>query len=326
MTPGNCCMDFLHWRLECHSGNAVNEASETLCWRARDMNTTQEWPVAGGRVLGPAPFFVIGIVNVTPDSFYDGGVAFSEHDSIAHAQRLLQDGADILDIGGESTRPFSQPVSAQAEMQRIEPVLDSILKNRPDTPVSVDTTKAAVASWALDKGAVIINDVSACDFDPELKHVLAEYRPGYVLMHSQGRPENMQQNPTYTDVLSEVSAFFESKLTMLTKAGIPEDRIVLDPGIGFGKRLEHNLTILQHIDRFSSLGRPVYIGLSNKSMWEKLLGLAAGQRQTATQVATALLAQKGVRFHRVHEVKLTAQTLKILQALDPQREPVHETD
>ena len=275
--------------------------------------------------MGPAPFFVIGIVNVTPDSFYDGGVAFSEQDSIDHARRLLQDGADILDIGGESTRPFSQPVSAQEEMKRIGPVVDDLLKNRPDTPLSVDTTKAAVASWVLDKGAAIINDVSACGRDPELKDVLAEYQPGYVLMHSQGRPENMQQNPTYTDVLSEVSAFFESKLTMLTKAGIPEDRIVLDPGIGFGKRLEHNLAILQHIDRFSSsLGRPVYIGLSNKSMWEKLLGLGAGERQTATQVATALMAHKGVHFHRVHEVRLTVQTLKILQALDPQHEPVAE--
>ncbi len=284
------------------------------------MNASVQWPVSGGRVLGPAPFFVIGIVNVTPDSFYDGGRAFSEHDSIRHADNQLEEGADILDIGGESTRPFSKPVSVQEELRRIEPAVDHVLRQRPEVPVSVDTTKSVVASRVLEKGAAIINDVSACGFDPELKHVLAAHQPGYVLMHSQGRPENMQQNPTYTDVVDDISAFFESRLTMLARAGLSEDRIVLDPGIGFGKRLEHNLSILRHIDRFSSLGRPVFIGLSNKSMWEKLLGLKPEQRQTATQVATALMAHKGVRIHRVHEVRLTVQTLEIVQALDGQHQ------
>jgi dihydropteroate synthase len=263
---------------------------------------------------------VIGIVNVTPDSFYDGGKAFSEQDSIDQAQALLQDGADVIDLGGESTRPFSSPVSVQEELGRITPAVDFLRTRFPHVPLSVDTTKAAVARRVLEKGAAIVNDVSACGFDPELLDVLADFKPGYVLMHSQGRPEDMQKNPSYQDVVGEIKAFFESRLTMLTRAGLPEDRIVLDPGIGFGKRLEHNLAILEHIDRFFDLGRPLYIGLSNKSMWKKLLGLGAGERQTATQVATALMASKGVRMHRVHEVRLTVQTLKIVQAVEPQEE------
>jgi len=281
------------------------------------MNGTIEWPVAGGRVLGPAPFLVIGIVNVTPDSFYDGGKAFSEQDSVEQTKALLRDGADVIDLGGESTRPFSSPVSVQEELCRITPAVDFLRTRFPHVPLSVDTTKAAVAQCVLEKGAAIINDVSACGFDPGLLDVLADFKPGYVLMHSQGRPEDMQKNPSYRDVIGEIKAFFESRLTKLTRAGLPEDRVVLDPGIGFGKRLEHNLDILEHIDRFFDLGRPVYIGLSNKSMWEKMLGLGAGERQTATQVATALMAGKGVRMHRVHEVKLTVQTLKIVQALEP---------
>ena len=161
------------------------------------------------------------------------------------------------------------------------------------------------------RGAVIINDVSAFGFDPELLDVLAEYRPGYVLMHCPERPETMQRNPRYANVLDALEAFFEAKLAQLVAAGLPEDRVVLDPGIGFGKTLAHNLTILRHVERFTRLGRPMMVGLSNKSLFGDLLGLDVRHRGNATQAATAVLATKGVRIHRVHEVDLTVQTLRV---------------
>lgn len=273
------------------------------------------WSLARGRVLGPAPFFVLGVLNVTPDSFYDGGDFLQQDAALKQAEDLLEQGADVLDVGGESTRPFSSRVEQEQELQRVLPILKQVLKDRPRALVSVDTYKSGVARQALETGALIINDVSACRFDPELLDVLGQYKPGYILMHSLGRPEEMQKEPRYQDVLQEIKAFFEQHLKELTQAGLPEENIVLDPGIGFGKTLEHNLQILSGIRTFFDLGRPMLIGLSNKSMWGKLLGLEPGQRQNATQVATALLAQKGVALHRVHEVDLTRQSLQIVRSL-----------
>ncbi|MFO8033054.1 MAG: dihydropteroate synthase [Desulfohalobiaceae bacterium] len=273
------------------------------------------WSLARGRVLGPAPFFVLGVLNVTPDSFYDGGDFLQQDAALKQAEDLLEQGADVLDVGGESTRPFSSRVEQEQELQRVLPILKQVLKDRPRALVSVDTYKSGVARQALETGALIINDVSACRFDPELLDVLGQYKPGYILMHSLGRPEEMQKEPRYQDVLQEIKAFFEQHLKELTQAGLPEENIILDPGIGFGKTLEHNLQILSGIRTFFDLGRPMLIGLSNKSMWGKLLGLEPGQRQNATQVATALLAQKGVALHRVHEVDLTRQSLQIVRSL-----------
>jgi dihydropteroate synthase len=265
--------------------------------------------------LKPTPFLIVGILNVTPDSFYDGGKYFDPTQALARAGEILSQGGNIIDVGGESTRPFSPRVSLEEEIKRVIPVVQAIKENLPQAVISVDTYKAEVARRALEKGAEIINDVSACTFDPSLLEVVVEYKPGYVLMHSLGRPETMQENPHYENVVEEIYAFFEEKLNLLVKKGLPEENIVLDPGIGFGKLLEHNLAILANIEKFFSLGRPLYVGLSNKSMWEKLLGLKVGERQIATQVATALLAQKGVYIHRVHEVKETKETLTIVEAL-----------
>ena len=273
----------------------------------------QSWSVAKGRVIGPSQFFIVGIVNVTPDSFYDGGRCFDTDKAVAQALDQLKQGAEIIDIGGESTRPFSRRIEAAEEMERIRPIIRQVLEAHPQAFISIDTYKAEVAEEVLRAGCSIINDVSACRFDPGLKEVLGAFQPGYVLMHSLGRPEEMQKNPRYTDVVDEIRSFFETRMTDLVKAGLPEENIVLDPGIGFGKLLEHNLTILKHIERFFDLGRPIYMGLSNKSMWEKLLGLPSGARKTATQVATALLASRGVALHRVHEVDLTQQTLEIVK-------------
>ncbi len=271
--------------------------------------------MARGRVLGPAPFFVLGVLNVTPDSFYDGGKFLEQDTALAQAEELQQQGADVLDVGGESTRPFSARVDQGQELERVLPVLEQVLRHRPDAVLSVDTYKSAVARQTLEAGALIVNDVSACRFDPELLDVLGQYKPGYVLMHSLGRPEDMQKEPRYENVLQEIKAFFAQHLHTLTRAGLPEENIVLDPGLGFGKTLEHNLQILTGVQEFFDLGRPVMIGLSNKSMWGKLLGLESGQRQNATQVATALMARQGVALHRVHEAGLTRQTLQIVQGL-----------
>ncbi len=279
------------------------------------MSNPETWAVAGGRVLGLDPYCIVGIVNITPDSFYDGGLFLSQDEAVHQALRLFEQGAAVVDLGGESTRPFSERIDAREELRRVMPVVSRVLAARPEACLSVDTYKAEVAARVLEAGVSVINDVSACRFDPGLMEVLASYQPGYVLMHSLGRPEEMQKNPRYSNVVEDIYAFFEARMSDLVKAGLPEGHIALDPGIGFGKLLEHNLSLLKHVRRFFDLDRPLYMGLSNKSMWEKLLGLPAGRRQTATQVATALLAAKGVRVHRVHEVELTRQSLEIVQIL-----------
>jgi len=273
------------------------------------------WTIKGGRVLGPAPFLVCGIVNATPDSFYDGGVHDAPGAAVAHAAKLLAEGADVLDIGGESTRPGSESVSAEAELARVLPVVTGLLARAPGAVISVDTTKAAVADACLQAGALIVNDVSACRFDPALLDVLAAHKPGYVLMHAQGEPRTMQLSPQYGDVIDDLKAFFSDHLARLTAAGLPEDRIVLDPGIGFGKTLEHNLTIFRRIEELQALGRPLYMGLSNKSWLGKLLGLDPADRPEYTRTATALLQARGVRIHRLHEIAPAITALRLVEAM-----------
>ncbi len=284
------------------------------------MKGATRWTVGGGRVLGPSPFFIAGIVNASPDSFYDGGRHPGVEAAVAHGLKLAAEGAHILDVGGESTRPGAAEVSEAEELARVLPVVRELARafgsDRQGGPViSVDTYKAGVARQCIGAGATMVNDISACRFDPALAEVLAEHQPGYVLMHSLGRPGTMQDDPRYQDVVAEIIEFFEERLEFLERAGLPRDRVALDPGIGFGKTLAHNLAILAGIERFFSLGLPVYLGLSNKSVWGKLLGLELGERAMATQVATALMAARGVPVHRVHEVADTRRTLAIVSAL-----------
>jgi len=258
----------------------------------------------------------MGIVNVTPDSFSDGGLHATTQAAVAHALELGAQGADILDIGGESTRPFAEPLPLAEELQRVLPVVGGVLAAGMACPaVSVDTYKAEVARQALEAGAVIINDVSACAFDPALADVVGHYKPGYVLMHSLGRPRTMQVEPRYDDVVEDIRAFFDVHMAKLVKAGLPEDRVVLDPGVGFGKTLEHNVAILRNLERFLSFGRPVLIGLSNKSFLGALLGLGVGERALSTQVATALAFGRGAAIHRVHRAGDTLLTLKLAAKL-----------
>jgi dihydropteroate synthase len=211
--------------------------------------------LAGERTLSCRAPLVAGIVNVTPDSFSDGGRHPDTASAVAHGRRLVAEGAAMLDVGGESTRPGAPPVSLEEECRRTVPVVCELAAAFPDIPVSIDTSKAGCAQAALEAGAVVVNDISACAFDPELLDVLVARQPGYVLMHSQGRPETMQHDPRYDDVVTEILAFFEDRLAWLVRSGLSEDRVVLDPGIGFGKRPEHQPAILRHLDRFLTLGR-----------------------------------------------------------------------
>jgi dihydropteroate synthase len=283
------------------------------------MEKLFSWTIQGGRTLGPAPFFVVGIVNTTPDSFFDGGTWNTQDAAVSQGLKLAKEGAAILDIGGESTRPGAEPVPVEEELRRVVPVITALKEHfagKNSSPsISIDSYKAETAAQALAAGAEIVNDVSACSFDPALADVLAEHKPGYVLMHSLGRPQEMQKAPRYRDVCAEIADFFEERMAFLVKKGLPEDRVVLDPGIGFGKTLEHNLEILKNIAFFERLGRPLYMGLSNKSLWEKLLGLAVQERGRATAVATALMYAKGVGIHRVHDAAAAVEALGITHAL-----------
>jgi dihydropteroate synthase len=271
------------------------------------------WTVRGGAPLGESRRGLIaGIVNVTPDSFFDGGRHEAPPAAVAHGLALLAQGADMLDVGGQSTRPGAAPVEPAVEAARALPVVKALAGR---APVSIDTFNAEVAAAALAAGAVIVNDISACRFDPDLPGVLAQYRPGYVLMHSLGPPETMQAAPAYDDVVGEILAFFEERLAALVKAGLPEQNVALDPGIGFGKTLAHNLAIMRGIERFLALGRPLYVGVSNKSWIGGVCGAEPDRRGPATVAATALLAAKGVAVHRVHDVAAAAAALALAEAI-----------
>ena len=281
-----------------------------------ELPQTGAWHIVGGRALcAPAPFGVMGIVNLTPDSCFDGGCHANAAAGLAHALRLREEGADILDLGAESSRPGARELQSREEVERLLPVLAGLRQKAPGAILSVDTYHADTAAAVLEQGVHIINDISACRFDPGLLDVLVQFRPGYVLMHSQGRPEVMQRAPRYADVCREVMTFFEEGLHRLTAAGLPEDRIVLDPGIGFGKTLEHNLTLLAHTRDWLALGRPVLMGLSMKSLFGQLLSLPVERRGTATQVATVLQWQAGAFWNRVHDVAATRQSLALAAAL-----------
>jgi len=258
----------------------------------------------------------MGIVNLTPDSFYDGGQHNSPAPGIRHALALRDQGADILDLGAESSRPGAAELLPQQETERLLPVLAGLRRKAPAAVISVDTYHAETAATVLGLGVSIINDISACSFDPALLDVLVQYKPGYVLMHSQGRPKTMQHSPSYTDVRREVREFFEREMSRLVRAGLPEDRIVLDPGIGFGKTLEHNLALLAHPEDWLELGRPVLMALSMKSVFGGLLGLPPQQRGLATATATAMLRGKGVFWHRVHDVAAARQAMTVALALE----------
>jgi dihydropteroate synthase len=256
----------------------------------------------------------MGILNVTPDSFSDGGSFVDAERAADHACELAAHGADIIDIGGESTRPGASPVSEEEELQRVLPVIERTAK-RISAPLSIDTRRAEVARRALDAGAVIVNDVSGLTFDPSMPSVCAKAGAGVVCMHMQGTPQTMQQDPRYGDVVAEIAAYLSGRLDALEQTGIPRDRIVIDPGIGFGKTADHNLAILQNIERFRSLRRPVLVGHSRKRFLGKLLGRPIDELLAGTIGVAIALALQGTDVLRVHDVRATRDALCACWAL-----------
>lgn len=266
------------------------------------------WKI-GSRTLdfadGPA---VMGIVNVTPDSFSDGGKFYTPADAVEQALRLEDAGAAILDIGGESTRPYSEPVGTDEELRRVLPVLESLLP-RVSAAVSIDTSKAAVAKAAVDVGAHIINDVTGLDGDPEMISVAVNCQAGVCAMHMQGTPQTMQDAPMYRDVVADITEYLEGRLKTLVEHGIAAERICLDPGVGFGKTHDHNLELVRRCAEFHSLGRPILVGHSRKGFIGKILGDKQAERTSGSVAISLALARKGIQVIRVHDVAETCRAL-----------------
>lgn len=258
---------------------------------------------------------VMGILNVTPDSFYDGG-RYAEHGSaIGRALQMVEEGADIIDIGGESTRPGSQPVSEEEELRRVLPVIEAV-RARADVPISIDTTKSRVAEQALQAGACMVNDISGLGFDPRMAEVVAQAGALCCLMHIQGTPQTMQKNPQYIDVVCDISAYFQERLALAERAGIPSQNIWLDPGIGFGKTVEHNLRILRRLREFTAFGLPILIGTSRKSFIGKVLGdLPPEERLEGTAATVAVAIMNGANAVRVHDVQAMVRVARMVDAV-----------
>ncbi|MEE8430060.1 MAG: dihydropteroate synthase [Candidatus Desulfatibia sp.] len=265
---------------------------------------------------------IMGILNITPDSFSDGGKFFAFDQAVAQGQKLYQDGADILDVGGESTRPFSDQVSAEEEIRRVVPVIEK-LASRVSIPISIDTTKTEVARRALEAGASMINDVSALRLDEDLAALAAEYDVPVILMHMLGTPKTMQIEPAYDDLISEIKTFLEKAIDRAVKKGIAKSKIIIDPGIGFGKTSAHNLSLIGHLSQFKTLDVPIMIGPSRKAFLRNILkdkNLEDIQPdlpvvETGTQAVVAASALNGAHIIRVHNVAHTRATLKIIDAI-----------
>jgi len=257
---------------------------------------------------------VMGILNVTPDSFSDGGLYLKTNKAIERGCQMAEEGADIIDVGGESTRPFSKRVSLEEEMERVLPVIEG-LKRHLDIPISIDTYKAKVAQEAIKAGASIVNDISALRFDEQMIDLIKKEDVPVILMHMKGTPEDMQLNPVYEDVVSEIKEFFSERINTLSSQGLRKDMMILDPGIGFGKNLDHNLRILKEIETFYEFNMPVLLGTSNKSFIGKILNNQPHEREAGTLATVAYAAMKGVHIVRVHSVKKSVEVIKIITAI-----------
>jgi dihydropteroate synthase len=255
----------------------------------------------------------MGIVNVTPDSFSDGGRYQSASAAIDHALQLVADGADLLDIGGESTRPYASPIGGAEELRRVMPVVEAVCR-ATEVPVSIDTSKADVAREALEAGAEVVNDVTGLTGDARMLEVVLRYQPGVCAMHMQGTPQTMQDNPQYEDPVREISLFLAQRREALERAGLARDRICLDPGIGFGKTHQHNLTLLAGAGQFHALGCPLLFGHSRKGFVAKLIGDSEADRTAGTLGVSLALARSGIQVLRVHDVRPTRDALLLFEA------------
>ena len=267
----------------------------------------------------PRPTLVMGIVNVTPDSFSDGGQFLDPRQAVAHALELVEQGAEVLDIGGESSRPGATPVSETEELRRAIPVIEQ-LAPRVRVPISIDTMKPAVARAALAAGASIVNDVAANREPDDLWRAVADFGAGYIAMHMQGTPQTMQINPTYADVTREVTEFFRGRLLRLKEAGVAAEHVVLDVGLGFGKSLEHNLQLLASLERFTKLERPLLLGASRKSFIGRLHPAEAAERLPGSLACACLAVEAGVQIIRTHDVAETVQAVRVTEAILARKE------
>jgi len=258
--------------------------------------------------------FIMGILNITPDSFFDGGTHFRENDAVKHGLKMATEGADIIDVGGESTRPFSDPLPLDEELRRVIPVIKT-LAQEIDIPISIDTYKSKVASQAIEAGATMVNDISALKFDPAMGQLVADAGVPIVLMHMKGTPKNMQTNPTYKDLFGEIIDFLRKAIEQAISSGIKRDVIIIDPGIGFGKSFDDNLKILNNLHRFSSLGQPLLVGTSNKTFVGHVLGLSVESRESGTMATVAASVLNGANIVRVHNVKATKETVTMIDAI-----------
>jgi dihydropteroate synthase len=254
----------------------------------------------------------MGVVNVTPDSFSDGGAFDDTAAAIAHGRRLVAEGAGIVDVGGESTRPGAEPVPVAQELERVIPVIEGLAS--AGAQLSIDTMKLAVAEAALDAGATYVNDVTAFRHDPEMAALVAERGADCCLMHMLGEPRTMQRDPRYVDVVDDIKAFLHERMAAAVAAGVPDERIQLDPGIGFGKTLEHNLELLRRLDELVAIGRPLVIGTSRKSFLGRITGRDVTERVHATVATSVMAFERGARVFRVHDVAATADALAVAAA------------
>ncbi len=257
---------------------------------------------------------VMGILNVTPDSFSDGGMCLTREAVSARVEDMIGAGADIIDVGGESSRPFSEPVPLDEELLRVIPAIKAVRAHH-SIPISIDTTKAAVAQEAIAAGADIVNDISGLRFDPLMADVIREAGVSVIIMHMKGTPGDMQADPTYDDVMAEIGDFFQERTNWAESKGINRDKIILDPGIGFGKTVTHNLTILKNMTMLHSLGYPILVGHSRKSFIGTVLDLDVDKRDTVTAAISVMCVMNGVSILRVHDVKMTVQAVRMAEAI-----------
>ena len=281
----------------------------------RTLRPNLDIDVGGHSLAFSKRTYIMGILNVTPDSFSDGGRFFEKDEAVKHALRMEAEGADIIDVGGESTRPGAKDLSVEEELGRVIPVIDAIAK-RKDIFISVDTRKANVAEESIKAGARLVNDVSGLRYDSRMASTVAKYGVGIIVMHTKGTPKDMQVNPTYADVVGEVIHGLEESMSIARRSGVKDDKIIIDPGIGFGKALEHNIEILRRLDEFKCLNRPVCIGLSRKSFIGRLLNLSnAGDRVAGTIAANVIAIMKGANLLRVHDVKEAEEAARIVDGI-----------
>ncbi|MDD5571512.1 MAG: dihydropteroate synthase [Bacteroidales bacterium] len=264
-----------------------------------------------GKLLDLSTPVVMGILNVTPDSFYDGGKYNSEKDVLIQAEKMISEGAAIIDVGAVSTKPGAKDVTEEEEKKRLFPLLEKLIKEFPETNFSVDTYRSGVAEMAIDKGAAMINDISAGGFDERMFEVIAKYNVPYIIMHIKGTPQNMQKNPTYENVVKEIMFYFSEKISILKSMGIND--IIIDPGFGFGKTVENNYEILKNLRGFETFGLPILVGVSRKSMINKVLSINPEDALNATTSLNTFALMNGANILRVHDVKEAVEAIKIIK-------------